>query len=93
MEATEKRFESDIEAAFLSPTSGYARGTDTYAFNLGPCIPIIPTASTRRFRPSVLGLLFADSAISGITTSRLRLYPEQFFLSNLLSHLWRSKKL
>lgn len=41
MDTTEKRFESDIEAAFLSLSGGYARGTDTYAFNLGPCVPII----------------------------------------------------
>ena len=30
METTEKRFESDIEAALLSPSGGYAKGTDTY---------------------------------------------------------------
>lgn len=30
MDTTEKRFESDIEAAFLSLAGGYARGTDTY---------------------------------------------------------------
>ena len=27
---TERRFESDIEAAFLSPAGGYVKGTDTY---------------------------------------------------------------
>lgn len=46
MITTEKRFESDIEAAFLSLAGGYARGTDTYALNMGLCVPIIPTAST-----------------------------------------------
>ena len=30
METTEKRCESDIEAALLSPSGGYAKGTDTY---------------------------------------------------------------
>ena len=30
METTEKRFESDIESAFLSPAGGYTKGTDTY---------------------------------------------------------------
>ena len=35
METTEKRFESDIEAAFLSPAGGYTKGTDTYDSNLG----------------------------------------------------------
>ena len=28
METNEKRFESDIEAAFLSPAGGYVKGTD-----------------------------------------------------------------
>lgn len=46
MDTTEKRFESDVKTAFLSLAGGYARGTDTYAFNLGPCVPIISTAST-----------------------------------------------
>ena len=32
---TEKRFESDIEAAFLSPAGGYTKGADTYDPNLG----------------------------------------------------------
>ena len=27
---TEKRFESDIEASFLSPSGGYTKTTDTY---------------------------------------------------------------
>ena len=31
----EKRFESDIEAAFLSPACGYVKGTDTYDPKLG----------------------------------------------------------
>ena len=31
----EKRFESDIEAAFLSPSGGYVKGTDTYDPKLG----------------------------------------------------------
>ena len=35
MEATEKRFESDIEAAFLSPVGGYTKGTDTYDPEIG----------------------------------------------------------
>ena len=35
METTEKRFESDIETAFLSPAGGYAKGTDTYDPNQG----------------------------------------------------------
>ena len=30
METTEKRFESDIETALLSPSGGYTKGTDTY---------------------------------------------------------------
>ena len=30
MNTTEKRFESDIESAFLSPSGGYTKGTDTY---------------------------------------------------------------
>ena len=30
MITNEKRFESDIEAAFLSPAGGYVKGTDTY---------------------------------------------------------------
>ena len=34
-ETTEKRFESDIEAAFLSPVGGYVKGTDTYDQKLG----------------------------------------------------------
>ena len=29
-DTTERRFESDIEAALLSPSSGYAKGADTY---------------------------------------------------------------
>ena len=32
---TEKRFESDIEASFLSLTGGYVKGTDTYDPKLG----------------------------------------------------------
>ena len=31
----EKRFESDIETAFLSPAGGYVKGTDIYDPNLG----------------------------------------------------------
>ncbi len=31
----EKRFESDIEASFLSPSGGYSKGTDTYDPKLG----------------------------------------------------------
>lgn len=27
---TEKRFEEDIEAFFISPAGGYTKGTDTY---------------------------------------------------------------
>ena len=34
-ETTEKRFESDIEASFLSPASGYVKGTDIYDTKLG----------------------------------------------------------
>ena len=34
-ESNEKRFESDIEAAFLSPTGGYVKGSDTYDTKLG----------------------------------------------------------
>ena len=34
-ETTEKRFESDIESALLSPASGYTKGTDTYNPELG----------------------------------------------------------
>ena len=30
METIEKRFESDIEAALLSYSGGYIKGTDTY---------------------------------------------------------------
>ena len=33
--ANEKRFESDIEASFLSPSGGYTKGTDTYDPKLG----------------------------------------------------------
>lgn len=32
---TEKRFESDIESAFLSPVGGYTKGADTYNAELG----------------------------------------------------------
>lgn len=32
---TEKRFEEDIEAFFISPTGGYTKGTDTYDPALG----------------------------------------------------------
>ncbi|MCD8129737.1 MAG: DEAD/DEAH box helicase family protein [Lachnospiraceae bacterium] len=32
---TEKRFESDIEASFLSPSGGYTKGADTYNPKLG----------------------------------------------------------
>ena len=35
METTEKRFESDIESALLSPAGGYTKGTDTYDPELG----------------------------------------------------------
>lgn len=35
MDTTEKRFESDIEATFLSPAGGYAKGNDTYNPELG----------------------------------------------------------
>ncbi|MCD7770264.1 MAG: DEAD/DEAH box helicase family protein, partial [Oscillospiraceae bacterium] len=35
MITTEKQFESDIEASFLSPAGGYTKGTDTYDPNLG----------------------------------------------------------
>ncbi len=35
MDTTEKRFESDIEAALLSPAGGYTKGTDAYDPNLG----------------------------------------------------------
>ena len=35
MLTTEKRFESDIESAFLSPAGGYTKGTDTYNAELG----------------------------------------------------------
>ena len=34
-ETTEKRFESDIEASFLSPAGGYAKNEDTYDPTLG----------------------------------------------------------
>lgn len=34
-DTTEKRFESDIEASFLSPSGGYTRGADTYDPRLG----------------------------------------------------------
>lgn len=34
-DTTEKRFESDIESAFLSPAGGYAKGADTYNAELG----------------------------------------------------------
>ncbi|MBQ9885863.1 MAG: type I restriction endonuclease subunit R [Lachnospiraceae bacterium] len=35
MITNEKRFESDIEASFLSPEGGYVKGTDTYDAKLG----------------------------------------------------------
>ena len=35
IETNEKRFESDIEASFLSPSGGYVKGTDTYDPTLG----------------------------------------------------------
>ena len=35
MQTTEKRFEEDIEAAFLSPFGGHTKGTDTYNPELG----------------------------------------------------------
>ena len=35
MQTNEKRFESDIEASFLSPAGGYVKGTDTYDPKLG----------------------------------------------------------
>ena len=34
-ETTEKRFESDIEAFFLSVAGGYTKNNDTYEPNLG----------------------------------------------------------
>ena len=34
-DTNEKRFESDIEASFLSPEGGYVKGTDTYDAKLG----------------------------------------------------------
>ncbi|MCD7734514.1 MAG: DEAD/DEAH box helicase family protein [Clostridiales bacterium] len=34
-DTTEKRFESDIEASFLSPSGGYTKGADTYDPKLG----------------------------------------------------------
>ena len=34
-ESTEKRFESDIEAFFISPEGGYSKGADTYDTHLG----------------------------------------------------------
>ena len=34
-DTTEKRFESDIESAFLSPAGGYTKGADTYNAELG----------------------------------------------------------
>ena len=39
----EKRFESDIEAAFLSPAGGYVKGTDTYDPNLGLYVDTLVT--------------------------------------------------
>ena len=35
METNERRFESDIEAAFLSPVGGYVKGNDTYDAKAG----------------------------------------------------------
>ena len=35
MDTTEKRFESDIEAALLSSSGGYTKGTNTYDSELG----------------------------------------------------------
>ena len=35
MDTNEKRFETDIEAAFLSPEGGYVKGNDTYDKQLG----------------------------------------------------------
>lgn len=35
MITTEKRFESDIETALLSPSGGYTKGTGTYDPSLG----------------------------------------------------------
>ena len=32
---TEKRFEEDIEAFFISPAGGYTKGADTYDASLG----------------------------------------------------------
>ena len=40
METTEKRFESDIESALLSPAGGYTKGTDTYDPELGLYVKI-----------------------------------------------------
>ncbi len=34
-ETTEKRFESDIEASFLSPSGGYTKNDDVYDASLG----------------------------------------------------------
>ena len=34
-ESNEKRFESDIEASFLSPAGGFVKGSDTYDPKLG----------------------------------------------------------
>ena len=39
----EKRFESDIEAAFLSPAGGYVKGTDTYDPNMGLYVDTLVT--------------------------------------------------
>ena len=43
MQTNEKRFESDIEAAFLSPSGGYVKGTDTYNPNLGLYVDTLVT--------------------------------------------------
>lgn len=55
MEMTEKRFESDIEAAFLSPTGGYIKGTDTYdpkqGLYVATLIDFIQTTQPKEYTP------------------------------------------
>ena len=41
METTEKRFESDIEAAFLSPSGGYAKGTPVSPAENGVAVELV----------------------------------------------------
>lgn len=43
MQTNEKRFESDIEASFLSPAGGYVKGTDTYDPKLGLYVDTLVT--------------------------------------------------